>query len=145
MGQDFGSPFRCDNRKSIPSSWMCDGINDCADNSDERNCKVLCNSQQFTCDNGEKCIPLSYQCDDYQDCYDNSDELYCPTWTGLSRSPTVCTAGGQRCIFPFNYEGQSYSSCTDKGSENGKPWCALEVDSNDNVVSGKWEDCDSTC
>jgi hypothetical protein len=27
--------FLCDNKKCIPESWKCNGLNDCGDNSDE--------------------------------------------------------------------------------------------------------------
>lgn len=32
------SEFRCDNEQCIPGSWTCNHVNDCGDNSDERDC-----------------------------------------------------------------------------------------------------------
>jgi len=46
-----------------------------------------------------------------------------------------------RCIFPFKYDGVEYNSCTTANSENGKAWCAYEVDRNGVAVDGKWGDC----
>ena len=31
------------------------------------------------------------------------------------------------CIFPFKYKGIEYPSCTLADSENGKAWCAYQV------------------
>ena len=37
----------------------------------------------------------------------------------------------------------TYSTCTTVG--NDKPWCSVEVDDNQNYISGKWENCKTTC
>jgi len=46
------------------------------------------------------------------------------------------------CIFPFKYKGKQYDSCTTDHSQNGKPWCAYEVDKDNNVIDRKWGDCE---
>ncbi|XP_025032581.1 uncharacterized protein LOC103062755, partial [Python bivittatus] len=43
------------------------------------------------------------------------------------------------CIFPFIYQGRSYSSCTADGDSNGKFWCSL---SSNYDVDPKWVYCD---
>jgi len=45
------------------------------------------------------------------------------------------------CVFPFKYKGRTYTECTTADSENGKAWCAVEVDSNRVAVTGRWGDC----
>ncbi|XP_054849700.1 fibronectin-like [Eublepharis macularius] len=41
------------------------------------------------------------------------------------------------CIFPFTYEGNSYTSCTTKGDTTGKLWCSLSQNYKSN-----WTYCD---
>ncbi|CAH1121148.1 unnamed protein product [Ceutorhynchus assimilis] len=69
--------FTCANKKCIPIPFVCDGENDCEDNSDENPAEcsknVTCGKNEFRCNNG-KCIPSHWQCDNDKDCSDNSDE-----------------------------------------------------------------------
>ncbi|XP_063238567.1 very low-density lipoprotein receptor isoform X3 [Bacillus rossius redtenbacheri] len=79
--------FRCANGRCIPLTWMCEGENDCGDNSDENHpdCREArtCSDKEFRCSNG-RCIPTHWQCDGERDCTDSSDE-----------DPTVCRV--RRC------------------------------------------------
>ena len=37
------------------------------------------------------------------------------------------TINCQRCIFPFKYNGVEHDKCITVDSENGAPWCAVDV------------------
>ncbi|XP_037115763.1 very low-density lipoprotein receptor [Syngnathus acus] len=58
-------------------SHVCDGEPDCQDESDEENCELTCNDDQFQCAHGKKCIDKNEVCDDVLQCQDGSDELHC--------------------------------------------------------------------
>ena len=75
--------FNCsDSSMCIDKKWKCDGDFDCADHSDERDCKGtifdgeghLCSDTDFTCASGDECIHKTWACDGDQDCLDGSDE-----------------------------------------------------------------------
>jgi len=58
----------------------------------------------------------------------------------------VClTTKDKKCVFPFTYSGQTYNQCTTDTSENGAPWCAVEVDEDGEVIPNAWDDCHSGC
>ncbi len=67
--------FTCTSGETIDANWQCDGMDDCADGSDEAGCPE---PATFACQDGNETVPLSWQCDGYPDCSDGSDEIGCP-------------------------------------------------------------------
>ena len=43
------------------------------------------------------------------------------------------------CIFPFNYNGTSYSDCTTVGHD--QLWCPTQVDIDGNLIEEQWGNC----
>merc|ERR1711868_101710 len=48
------------------------------------------------------------------------------------------------CIFPFIYQGVTYTSCTTAGRFS-EPWCSTATDTNGNHIIGYWGNCGSGC
>uniref|UniRef100_W5LYQ6 ST14 transmembrane serine protease matriptase b n=1 Tax=Lepisosteus oculatus TaxID=7918 RepID=W5LYQ6_LEPOC len=80
--------LQCKNSLCKPKFWMCDGVNDCGDNSDEAACE--CKSGEIKCRNG-KCLSEKKKCDGSDDCGDGTDESECGTISDRSVS-----GGGRR-------------------------------------------------
>ncbi|KAJ0182206.1 hypothetical protein K1T71_001575 [Dendrolimus kikuchii] len=68
--------FQCDVKRCIPHDWRCDGHVDCADKSDELNCRVCKRTGDVHCGN-QRCISQSHMCDGQVDCPWGQDERNC--------------------------------------------------------------------
>lgn len=76
--------FQCSNHNCTRPFQLCDGSDDCGDNSDEKDCDKPCDpwmfkvplpsSWSFQCAATGKCIPKRFTCDGDDDCGDRSDE-----------------------------------------------------------------------
>lgn len=58
------------------SPRICDGVIDCPDLSDEKNC-AYCRDGYMHCGVGRTCIPRGKRCDGKMDCANGSDEKDC--------------------------------------------------------------------
>lgn len=92
--------------------WKCDGVIDCADGSDERNCTTAqdeCLDNAFKCEISGRCINDVLRCNGFIDCTtmsqkDESDEMNCPTQA--TNDDLVCPDGEFKCRSEMygNYE-----------------------------------------
>merc|ERR1712061_259472 len=54
--------------------------------------------------------------------------------------------GGDKCQFPFKWDGRIFTNCTTYKSENGAAWCATRVRGKDReAVRGSLADCAAPC
>ncbi|XP_068629335.1 atrial natriuretic peptide-converting enzyme [Battus philenor] len=67
------------------SRWACDGVPDCADAADERECAhcTVAGPRALRCALHPQCLPLNRRCDGTPDCPDASDETSC-LWVSRS-------------------------------------------------------------
>ena len=87
-----GMHFKCKSGMCILTAYICDGVVDCYDKSDETTCNPQitlslnettsmnashCVGLYYTCPSGE-CILIDRRCDQNHDCQDGSDEVFCP-------------------------------------------------------------------
>lgn len=110
---DFNQ-FECLNGKCISLGLVCNGINNCDDNSDEYKCEYKgCGEMNFFCESEFKCIPLKLRCDGIMDCSDGADEYGCFADCEFSRR-FKCKNG--RCV-NFDDLCNFYDDCGDNSDE----------------------------
>ncbi|XP_064613991.1 LOW QUALITY PROTEIN: SCO-spondin-like [Liolophura sinensis] len=132
--------FTCDNSKCIPSSFYCDGEEDCGmgDNSDEAKCNETEKCpvvRHFRCQTGT-CLPTTLQCDGHDDCGDGSDEIGCE----CTCPPDTFTCENCECI-PANQECDGFDNCGD-GSDETCPCNEYEFSCDNGMCINATQRCD---
>nr|XP_033788727.1 transmembrane protease serine 6 [Geotrypetes seraphini] len=115
----------------------CDGVKDCSNGLDERNC--VC-SAAFQCQEDSTCLDLYRVCDKHLDCSNGSDENHCHE--GVQCGSFTYRCGDKTCVKKVNAECDLTADCSDLSDEKHCD-CGLQPPVNRIVggvysVEGEW-------
>ncbi|XP_040263313.1 transmembrane protease serine 6 isoform X2 [Bufo bufo] len=99
---------------------LCDGVKDCPNGLDERNC--VCPAQ-YQCPEGQ-CIPAKQICDGQKDCINGTDEEQCHEAVSCGAFNYRCADGS--CVKKNNPECDSVKDCAD-GSDEQNCSCGVQA------------------
>ncbi|XP_015665641.1 epididymal sperm-binding protein 1 isoform X2 [Protobothrops mucrosquamatus] len=77
-------------------------------------------------------------------------QLWCATtanyerdrkWRACATEEYEGNSKGKRCFFPFIYNGNTFNSCTNQNSDNGRFWCSVTRNYD---ADRQWSYCDDT-
>uniref|UniRef100_A0A3Q3AF92 Transmembrane serine protease 6 n=2 Tax=Kryptolebias marmoratus TaxID=37003 RepID=A0A3Q3AF92_KRYMA len=91
---------------------LCDGIKDCPNGLDERNCVCVA---QYTCPEDSQCMDYYKVCDQHPDCPEATDEMNCTDGVECTDMTYVCADG--TCLKKPNPECDSVTDCPDASDE----------------------------
>ncbi|XP_028253490.1 transmembrane protease serine 6 isoform X2 [Parambassis ranga] len=91
---------------------VCDGIKDCPNGLDERNCVCVA---QYKCPEDSQCVDYYKVCDQHPDCPEATDEMNCTKGVECTDMTYVCTDG--TCLKKPNPECDSVTDCPDASDE----------------------------
>ncbi|XP_036614969.1 transmembrane protease serine 6 [Trichosurus vulpecula] len=115
----------------------CDGIKDCPNGLDERNC--VCPSA-FQCEEDSTCIHLPKVCDQHLDCTNGSDERQCHEGVPCGAFKYQCADGS--CLKKPNPQCDDNPDCNDQSDEQhcdcGVPAPATRIVGGATSVEGEW-------
>lgn len=91
----------------------CDGIRDCPNGLDERNCVCVA---QYECPEDSQCLDYFKVCDNYPDCVKGKDEANCTKGVKCTEMTYVCADG--TCIKKPNPQCDLITDCPDASDES---------------------------
>jgi hypothetical protein len=93
------SSFVCGDGSCIAGGEKCNGTENCPDGSDEDDCVVRCERDDYRCKDGTSCVGRDAVCDGRSDCPGGDDELTCASkeCDGFQCGDGSCIAAAQKC------------------------------------------------